>query len=102
MCCGVDCTCGSDLALLCLWCRPAATVLTQPLAWEHPNAMGVALKRPQKKKNLPLQVGCKNLTTTEVYHSPLCCLCSLKNLNVNILIFSFKHQTYLKNSGEGE
>ena len=39
-----------DLALLWLWCRPAATVPIGPLAWEPPYAMGVALKRQKKKK----------------------------------------------------
>ena len=33
-----------------LWLRLAATALTQPLAWEFPYAVGVALKRPKKKK----------------------------------------------------
>jgi len=33
-----------DLALLWLWCRPAATVLIQPLAWELSYAAGMALK----------------------------------------------------------
>ena len=32
-------------ALLWLWCRPAATTLIQPLAWEPPYAVGVALKK---------------------------------------------------------
>ena len=32
--CGVDLRCGSDLALLRLWCRPAAVVLIRLLAWE--------------------------------------------------------------------
>ena len=32
-----------DLALLWLWCRPAATALLRPLAWEPPYA--AALKR---------------------------------------------------------
>ena len=31
-------------------CRPAAIALTQPLAWEPPNAAGVALKRGKKKE----------------------------------------------------
>ena len=35
---------GSDLVLLWLWCRPAAVVLIQPLAWEPPYATGVTLK----------------------------------------------------------
>ena len=42
--------CGSDLVVLCLWHRPAAAALIQPLAWEHPCAVGVALKRHEKKK----------------------------------------------------
>ena len=32
-----------DPALLWLWCRPAATALIQPLAWEPPYAVGVLL-----------------------------------------------------------
>ena len=35
---------GLDLALLWLWCRPAAAALICPLAWELPYAVGVALK----------------------------------------------------------
>ena len=48
--CGVGCRCGLDPALLWLWRRPAAVALILPLAWEPPNAMGVALKRHKKKK----------------------------------------------------
>ena len=48
--CGVDCRHGSDLALLWLWCRPAAVALIQPLAWEPLYAAGVALKRQKTKK----------------------------------------------------
>ena len=40
----------SDLVLLWLWCRPAATALIQPLAWEPPYAVGAALKKKKKKK----------------------------------------------------
>ena len=42
--CGVGHRRGSDLPLLWLWCRPAAVVLIQPLAWEPPYAAGAALK----------------------------------------------------------
>ena len=42
---------GLDLAWLWLWCRPAATAPNQPLAWELPEAIGVALKR-KKQTNL--------------------------------------------------
>ena len=38
------------MALLWLWCRPAATALIQPLAWEPPYATSVALKRQKRKK----------------------------------------------------
>ena len=34
-----------DPGLLWLWCRPAATALTQPLAWELPYATVATLKR---------------------------------------------------------
>ena len=42
--CGVGCKQGSDMALLWLWCRPAAPAPNLPLAWELPYATGVALK----------------------------------------------------------
>ena len=35
-----------------LWCRSVATALIQPLAWEPPHAMGAALKRQKRKKNV--------------------------------------------------
>ena len=38
-----------DLALLWLWCRPAAAALIRPLAWKPPYAVGVALKRQETK-----------------------------------------------------
>ena len=48
--CGVGRRHGSDLALLWLWRRLAATAPTGPLAWELPYASGVALKRQKTKK----------------------------------------------------
>ena len=48
--CGVGCRCGSDLALLWLQHRLAATAPIRPLAWEPPCAVGVALKSKKKKK----------------------------------------------------
>ena len=45
-----------DLALLWLWCRPEATALIRPLAWEPSYAMGAVLekaKRQKKKKEIP-------------------------------------------------
>ena len=50
MICGVCCRRGLDLALLWLWCRPAATALIRPLAWESPYAAGAALEKTKKKK----------------------------------------------------
>ena len=51
MSCGVGLRHSSDLALLWLWRRPAATAPIQPLAWEPPYTVGVALKRQETKKN---------------------------------------------------
>ena len=45
MSCGAGCRRGSDLALLWLRCRPAATAPIQPLAWEPPYAKGAALRK---------------------------------------------------------
>ena len=56
MSCGVGHRLGSDLALLWLWCRPAATALIQPLAWEPPYAVGVALKIQKKEKTKQTQI----------------------------------------------
>ena len=42
--------CGLDPALLWLWYRPAATALIRLLAWEPPQAAGVALKRKKERK----------------------------------------------------
>ena len=42
---------GSDLVLLWLCCRPAATALIRPLAWELPYAMGSTVKRQNKTKH---------------------------------------------------
>ena len=56
--CGVGHRHGSHLALLWLWCRPAAVALIRPLAWESPCAVGAALektKRQKNKKNLYFQ-----------------------------------------------
>ena len=50
MSCGVGRKHSSDLALLWLWCRPAATARIRPLAWEPPYAVGVALKRQKNQK----------------------------------------------------
>ena len=39
-----------DLALLWLWCRPAAKALIRPLAWEPPYAVGAALEKAKRQK----------------------------------------------------
>ena len=49
MTCGIGRRCGSDPALLCLWCRLAAVALIRPLAWKPPYATGAALKSKKKK-----------------------------------------------------
>ena len=50
MSCGAGCRCGFDPALLWLWCRPAATALIWPCAWDLPCAVGAALKRQKKER----------------------------------------------------
>ena len=42
-----------DPALLWLWCRPAATAPTQPLAREPPYVAGAPLKKKKTKKHSP-------------------------------------------------
>ena len=37
-----------DSVLLWLWCRPAASALIGPLAWDTPYAMGATLRRQNK------------------------------------------------------
>ena len=54
MSCGVGHRHDSDPALLWLWCRPVATSLIGPLAWELPYAVGGTLKRQKtEKKKIP-------------------------------------------------
>jgi len=49
---GVGHRCGLDPALLwlCLWYRPAATAMIQPLAWEPPCASTLKKKKKKKKE----------------------------------------------------
>ena len=70
--CGVGCSHASDLVLLWLWCRPAATGLIRPLAWEPPYVTGAALKKQKQKKD-------DHCTTTNVINS----LSNKKNKNKN-------------------
>ena len=50
--CDVGYRCGSDMALLWLWCRLAAVALIQPLAWELPCAVGAKKKKKKCKLGL--------------------------------------------------
>ena len=61
-----DTGCSLDLALLWLWCRPAATSLIGSLAWEPPYAEGVALK---KKKKTPQKNLRKKIKVVVLIHS---------------------------------
>ena len=60
--CGVGCGCGSDPALLWLWCRPAAVALIEHIVWELPHATGTAQKSEKKKKLLGRHTGAFNET----------------------------------------
>ena len=51
MTCGVVCRCGSDL-----WHMPGATAPFQPLAWEPPYAVGVALEKTKINKLIKLNI----------------------------------------------
>ena len=53
----IHCLCGSDLALLWLWCRPAPAAPLRPLAWELPYAVGDEDFRVYKLVNWPLDCG---------------------------------------------
>ena len=48
MSCGVGHRRGSDVSLLWLWHRPTAAAPIQPVAWELPYAVGMALKSKTK------------------------------------------------------
>ena len=50
MSCGVGHRCSSDLALLWLWQRLAATVPINPLPWKPQNDINEAQKKEKKKK----------------------------------------------------
>jgi len=51
MSCGVSGRLGSDLALLWLWDRPAATAPIRTLAWEPPYVAGLALEKTTRQKD---------------------------------------------------
>ena len=64
MSCGVGRRCSSNLALLWLWCRPAASAPIWPLAWEPPY---VALKRQINKW---VKINHLQLSSFPVFPSP--------------------------------
>ena len=55
---GVGSRRGSDMALLWLWHRLAATAPIGPLAWEPSYATGVAIKRQKTKKKKKKKTEC--------------------------------------------
>ena len=59
--CGVGRGHGSDLVLLWLWYRLAASALIRPLAWEPPYARGAALK---DQKKIKIKINKKNKIST--------------------------------------
>ena len=81
MSCGVGRRRGSDMVLLWLWCRPAATAPTQPLAWELPYDAGVALK---KKKITPVKPS-ESIVDLILYCSfKLCLKYKFNNINLTL------------------
>ena len=50
MSCGVGCRRGSDFVLPWLWHRATVVAPIQPLAWEPPYTVRVALKKKKKKE----------------------------------------------------
>ena len=50
MSCGIGHRRGLDLELLWFWCRPEATALIRPLAWEPPYTTEASLEKTKKKK----------------------------------------------------
>ena len=63
--CGVGHRLGSDPALL--WCRPAATAPTRPLAWEPPCAAGTALKTQKEKEKKEMMSSGKKTANSLVF-----------------------------------
>ena len=52
--CGEGRSCSSDPVLLWLWCRLTAAAPIHPLDWQLPCAVGMALRKPKKKKKKKL------------------------------------------------
>ena len=59
----MNCSGGSDLVLLWLWCRPVTTAPIRPLAWEPPYASGAALEKAKRQKK---KKGARNVRVVEM------------------------------------
>ena len=74
MSCGVGHRHSLDLALR-LWHKLAAIVPTQPLHWEFPYAMGVALKKKKRHETIkPLEENTGSLALVLVFFAVFCFL----------------------------
>ena len=69
--CGIGHRHGSDLALLWLLCRPAATAPIIPITWEPPYAADAALKRQKA-----------TTTKNDVYKCVTGLLCCTAEINI--------------------
>ena len=67
--CSIVHKCSSDLALMWLWHRLAATALIQPLAWKIPYVMGAAVKKKKKKWEKDLKIKTQTLATSNFLKS---------------------------------
>ena len=70
-----DVGCRHSLDLVLLWCRPATTALTRPLAWEPPYATSAALKGQKTKKEKRKKAGLRQIANPLVskflrWHNP--------------------------------
>ena len=63
---GVSCRCGSDLALLWLRCRLAATAPIRPLAWEPLYALKGQKTKKKKKRVMGPLVGDRAVVKDEL------------------------------------
>ena len=86
MSCGVGHRLSSDLALLWLWPRPAAAAPIWPLAWEPPYAMGVALKKKNKKLK-GKKKGRKETSPNYLILSGHKCLKTFQKISVSFFFF---------------
>ena len=97
MSCAIGQRYGSDLALLWLWCRSAATAPNRPLAWESPYAAGVALKKTKKKKTEKAQKT-KNTYTLKL-RNVICQIYSIKKtmqFQVPVVAYWVKNLTSIR------